>query len=547
MLKTKLRAVSFLLSLALVLPLAACGGGGGTESNTTKKPDESKAPVESQTEDPNGEEPGGDDDIDTSKFVTINMLVLGNKPTNGRMEAAVAAENEIFMAKINAELSLQYIEWADWQTNYQLTLARDDGSIDLIITATDWLYAWQLVERGAFLGMDDAMVEKYAPMTYAAVTQENWDETRKDGKIWFIPEDQYTQWTNHGMYYRKDWAEEAGITGEITNFEGLEKYYDGVLENHPGVIPWDIGAPANLAGLVPGYIQDNSDTTFILSTETGAYGLFFYDNSDPYTVVSPIMDSDVFLDAAIMMDRWAEKGFWREDVLNYSGETRDLMYAGQSASDQHHTETYVKTTRPNMDERQPGSELQMFFWGQNNGNLNRDLVTHGAMAVSSSSANPERALMLYDLLRNNEEIYMLHNYGIEGEDYIVTDNVTLGRPEGYDPSTDSLDTNIWAGRMDEFELDQDFWFDGRLDFFDKLEAVADSYKLSKFSFEQEPVAAEMAALTEVCNQYFTSIAYGKTADPTAAVEDFRAALKSAGYDTVLAEIQSQLDALKAGG
>ncbi len=540
MLKRKKKVLSLLLALALILPLAACGGSqtnGTTGTDTTKGTGESNETSEDT----------GNGGIDTSEFVSINMLVLGNKPTNGRMEAALAAENEIFKERINAELSLQYIEWTDWQTNYQLTLARGDGSIDLVITATDWLYAWQLVEKGAFLGMDKSMLEQYAPKTFAAVPDEHWAETMKDGKIWFIPEDQFTQWTNHGMYYRNDWAKEAGITEPITTFEQLEAYYDGVLENHEGVIPWDIGASNNLPGLLPGYIQNAIDATFILGTETGAYGIFYYDNSDPYTVISPYMDDDVLIDAAVTFDRWAEKGFWREDVLNYTGETRDLMYAGTSASDQHHTQTYVTTTRPNMDEKQPGSDLQMFYWGAANGNVNRDLITHGAMAVSSSSPNPERALMLYDLLRNDEELYRLHNYGIEGVDYIVNENGTLGRPEGYDPTTDSLDTNFWGGRMDEFELEQDFWYDGRLDFFAQLDAVADSYKLSKFAFEQSAVAAEMAALTEVCNQYLTSIAYGKTADPVTAVEEFRAAMKAAGYDKVLAEIQSQLDALKAEG
>ena len=30
--------------------------------------------------------------------------------------------------------------------------------------------------------------------------------------IMMIPEDHYTQWVNHGIYYRGDWAKEFGIT-----------------------------------------------------------------------------------------------------------------------------------------------------------------------------------------------------------------------------------------------------------------------------------------------------------------------------------------------
>ena len=41
------------------------------------------------------------------------------------------------------------------------------------------------------------------------------------------------------------------------------------------------------------------------------------------------------------------------------------------------------------------------------------------------------------------------------------------------------------------------------------------------------------------------IAFGKTDNPEATVEEFRSALKAAGYDTVMEELQKQMDAYKA--
>ena len=52
-------------------------------------------------------------------------------------------------------------------------------------------------------------------------------------------------------------------------------------------------------------------------------------------------------------------------------------------------------------------------------------ITHGAMAVSAGSANPERALMVYDLLRNDPECHMLFCQGVEGVSYEVTDDGLL--------------------------------------------------------------------------------------------------------------------------
>lgn len=535
--KVKIGAV--LMMLVLVAGLVGCNSGGSTSSTQGKTGGQSATTPDSS----GGAASEGGSEIDTSKFMSITMLVLGNKPTNGRMEAAIAEENKLIAEKVNAEVKLQYIEWADWQTNYQLAMASGDSSIDLIVTATDWLYAWPSSRKGAFFPLTEEFLSTYAPQTWAAVPQDHWDECKMDGSIWFIPEDQYTQWTNHGIFYRGDWAKEAGLD-KVVNFADLEKYFDGVLANHPDCIPWDVSAPNNLAGLMPGYIQSATNETSILGTETGNFSIFYYDNDNPYTVTSPIMESVVMEEFAVTMKNWADRGFWREDVLNYQGETRDLMYAGTSGADQHHTETYVKTTRPNMDVRQPGSDLQFFYWGQENKNLNRDLITHGAMAVSSSSKNPERALMVYDLIRNDKEIYQLHNLGIEDSDYIINSDGTLGRPDGWDQTVDALDTNFWAGRMDAFQPDEEFWYDGKDDVFADLASIAGDYALGKFAFDPTPVSSQMAALADVCATNIPSIAYGKVDDPVKAVADFRAALDSAGYEAVKAEIQSQIDAIK---
>ena len=73
----------------------------------------------------------------------ITMLVLGDKPTNGRLEAMLEKLNERLTAEANATLDLFYVEWADWQTQYNLQLLSGDDNVDLITTATDWLFAWE--------------------------------------------------------------------------------------------------------------------------------------------------------------------------------------------------------------------------------------------------------------------------------------------------------------------------------------------------------------------------------------------------------------------
>jgi hypothetical protein len=281
----------------------------------------------------------------------------------------------------------------------------------------------------------------------------------------------------------------------------------------------------------------------IIGASVGNFGIFQYNTSDPYTVVSTYMDGNELVEAARLTDRWAKKGYWREDVLNYRGETRNLFLAGLSGSDQHHTQTYI-SLRAQMDKEQPGSEIQMYWWGKESNNFNKDLLTHGAMAINAASKNVEKALQLYDLLRNDRQIYLLYNYGIEGSDYIVNSNGKFTRPNGWSSTNDSIDTNFWAGRMDKFEPEWVEWWNGRTAFVSNLNTIAKEYPLGKFAFDNSKVAAEMSAMGEVCATYIPSIHFGKTTDPTKAVADFRAALRRAGYDKVKTEIQAQLTALR---
>ncbi|MDR1949000.1 MAG: DUF3502 domain-containing protein, partial [Spirochaetaceae bacterium] len=118
------------------------------------------------------------------------------------------------------------------------------------------------------------------------------------------------------------------------------------------------------------------------------------------------------------------------------------------------------------------------------------------------------------------------------------------RPEGYNAINDAIDTNFWAGRMDKFEPVWEEWWSGRIAFIDNLNSFSREYPLEKFAFDNTKVAAEMAAIGEICATYIPSIHFGKTANPEKAVTDFRAALKSAGYDKVKAELQAQLTAVK---
>lgn len=476
----------------------------------------------------------------------ITMLTLGNKPTNGRLEAMLEKFNEILVAKANAKLDMYYIEWADWQTQYNVQLLSGDDNVDLIATATDWLFGWENAQKGAFLPLTEDMLKTNAPKTWAQVEADgHWDLTKlEDGNIYFLPEDNYTQYTNHGFFYRGDWAKEAGFeNGEITRFEDFTKYFEWVKANKPEAYPWDVPG-ANEAALT-GYMQGHTDFQTLQQITAGNFFPFQTTEADPYTATSWYMEGDALIEAATLAKQWNEIGVWREDALNYDGDSREGLYAGLSGADQHHTQTYLTQIVHNMNTKQPGSDPRFFYWGKENGNFFKDIFTHGGMAVSANSRNPEKALEVYDLLRNDKELYMLFNYGIEGEDYIIREDGVLDRPAGWDQSTMDLGANFWWGRMDEFEPVRTTDAPSKADLIAELDATAKDYTYSTLLINKPAIESTIAAMAGVLSEYIPQLQYGKFEDPAAAVAEMRQKLNDVGYEEARASIQADLDAWKA--
>ena len=252
-----------------------------------------------------------------------------------------------------------------------------------------------------------------------------------------------------------------------------------------------------------------------------------------------IVFDPLFDEYARTMKDWYDRGFWRRDVLNYTGNTRDQLRAGRSGSDQHHSNTF-RFLRKEMDDLMPGSELQMFAWVDTGGNLVAEPITHGATSIGRTSRNPERSVMIYEQIRQNEELYRLLNYGIEGVQYEIVDGVRV-RPESYEPAVHDFSSNFWGGRVDKFEIlgDQEWppiwekWAE-----YDKI--VRSPYPFSKFVLDRTAIEGELAALSDVIDQKLVPINWGVVSDPAAAVADLRQSLRQAGHDRVLAEIQRQV-------
>ncbi|MCD8348612.1 MAG: substrate-binding domain-containing protein [Lachnospiraceae bacterium] len=492
-------------------------------------------------------------DIDTSEHVVINYMTTGDKPTGEALDnlnAMLEQLNAILTEKVNAEIEIYYIEWTDYLSNYNLTLASMDGSVDLVGTASDWLDAWPNAKNGAFLELSEDMLSTYAPATYASVPQENWDMCKYDGEIYLMPEDNYAQWTNHGFAYRLDWAREAGLEDGVHSWEDMTTYFQYVTEAYPDIQAWDSDG-TNYATMVGGWISSKTNYVSIDGINSGA--MWGGTKDDLYTVYSPYAtETDLLVEFAEMMKSWDEMGVWVTDVLNNTdASNRDEFRVGLSAAEQHHTQTWTDlcsdTAANTIYEDDEDAEVGFFYFGEESQNVVALSITHGAMAVSAASANPERALMVYDLIRNDEECYRLFNYGIEGVSYEITEDGYKTTPEGYDSETQNINgmTNYWWGRNDDLEIKS---AELNWDAIDELYAIYDEIKIEypygQFVANVDEISYMIDNISEIHTNYMKQIAYGKyTGTAEEIVAEYQAALASAGIDDVTAELQAQFDEL----
>ena len=487
---------------------------------------------------------GGTAATDDLPLVTVNYMVTGDVPVNRTMTQGLPALNELLRDRTNAELSVRWIEWTDFLAVYNLALAAQTGDLDLIGTATTWLDAWPNVQRGAFYAMSEEFIRTNAPQTWAQVPAAHWDECKFDGTIYLFPEDNFAQWINHGWMYRGDWAREAGLANGVQSWADLGTYMQYIKDTMPGVVPFNANGGVSLANSITwGWITSHSPHIGIDGLRVG----LFYGESknNPYVLSRYFLEGDGLIEFAKNQQAWDQAGFWIEDVLNNSAaDMRADMRIGINGVDQHHTNTF-RGESFRLEEEIPGSDMGWYWFGQENNNLVAMNITHGCMAIAAQSNHPDRAAQVYDLLRNDIDIYRILNNGIEGEQFILRDDgITFDSPPDFNHDTDGIGFNWWWGRNDNLELRSGrISWDKYLPLVDIYEAVAIPFPYGRIVFDLDPISVELDALANIWNTYIPRLAFGKFPDAEAFIAEFRGQLIAAGYEGVMEEVERQLAAV----
>lgn len=522
------KLLSLLLAGIMTVSLAACG-----DTNAANQPSGS-AP--SSAEQGDVESTGGADDesgadtstaIDTSERVDLVFYVMGNAPKDEAMvEDAI---NEILLDKVNATVDFQFSTWTDYNQKYSMTLTSQ--AADLIYIA-NWLKYGQLAKSGAFLELDE-MLDTVAPALKELVGEEKLNMCSVDGAVYAIPS-AWSEYTCPGLNYRED----LRVLYDLPvpdSLENMEAYFDGILANDPNQ-----GILALTADSVTGNLQIGFPAAAVLNikypwvTNNGLpYGLAA--NYDTPNDVYDYWFSDDFVEDAKMFKRWADKGYWSRSALSDSNNDESYknglcvaQVSGMNPSKQAGNVTSFESAGD-------GWLSDYIAYGEVTGVIYPGHATQNGTSIVRGCKNPERALMVLELLMCDQELNNLVQAGIEGVHYEITEdgfyeNLT---PAGEDQPFPYEGFSTWNLRNGDYRLQtqNDVLLQ---DMFDKYETLGAQTKFpntdiySGFTEDYSAYQTERAAVSNVISQYLAPIQAGLVSDPEAAVEEFRAKVTEAG-------------------
>lgn len=156
------------------------------------------------------------------------------------------------------------------------------------------------------------------------------------------------------------------------------------------------------------------------------------------------------------------------------------------------------------------------------------------MAISSSSKNPERAMMFLNLLNTDPYLFTLLDFGVEGVHYDMKDNkaVFTAKRDDYRPWTNGMG-NVTQLPVQDGQ-DADFW-----DVFRDYYGSAKEIPLLGWAFDATPVEVEMGALANVAGEYALALSTG-TVDPAVKLPEFIDKLNANGMEKVVEEANNQV-------
>ena len=460
--------------------------------------------------------------------ITVVTLSMGETPRD--FDEVVARLNELTREKIGVEAEIIMVNLATYTETVNIMQAGGDD-MDLFWLPVD-VGLSTLVTQKQVAPVDDLLAQYGQGILDALGNLIHYAPI--DGKTYAIPFNGNKAYTGN-IVCRKDICEKYNIDlDKITSYKDLGEVFQIIKDNEPDMVP----LAAENRSIIAGF---NMMGTGITDFDKLGDHLGVLMNGNGYQV-QDLYGSPEYRELLDTVRDWYTKGYVMQDAATTT-EVGSVMYLQGKAF------SYM-----NIDALTDNQHMIEHVGISNQGvptnvkALTPPIITSGSgffsMGLNSRSKHPEAAIKWLNLFYTDPECVNTIYYGIEGKNYVKNDNGTIARAEGQEGAASGWDTPFcwmfgnsalsytFASESDDPEF--------RAKFVAQNESAQYSPAFG-FTFNSEPVKTEYSAVSNVLSKYSVALDTGSV-DPNDVLDDFLSELDAAGYQTILAEKQKQLDA-----
>lgn len=495
--KATKKILAMLLALIMILSFAACGSTAGTETE----------PPAQQNETPNVNE-------GTEEPYQLDIWMYDN----GTMTDVAAVEealSKLALEKINCTVKLHIVDGATYADKMNLEIT-SGTKMDLVNSAFGNKYTYY-ASSGVYLPLDDYLTGDYSAL-YDLVGHAFTDGTKINGSIYAIPVNKEKGETN-GFVFNKELVEKYNFDlSTIKTYTDIEPWLEIIAENEPDITPLTIsnGGIFNLLAIESEPIYYN--------------GLVYMEkDTEDYKLKSPLE-----VESNVEIFRWVhkmyEKGYINKDLLtDETGSNSPARSYKFFCESMNLKPGFAAEKEPNYAGPIVCVELQDPYmpFSQSTGSM---------MSIPATSENPDKAMAFLNLLYTDAEVINTLVYGVEGTHYEKID-------ENHAKYIDNSGWANWSWAYGNQFIN--YLFEGEAEDkytqFEDFNAACVPSKILGFSIDNDKTADLYNACSVVWGKYKQAICIGAI-DPDEMIPQIQAELDAAGYQELMTELQSELDA-----
>lgn len=446
---------------------------------------------------------------DYPTLVVVNSGSYGNTESFARVEEKI---NAITREKLGVEVEFKVIG-GDYNNQVELMLTSGE-QVD-ILCASNTMFMKMYINR-QLCDLED-LLEDYGQDIIEQVGMEYINCCRIGGVLYGLPNnrDYAAGWDSYAL--RKDILDKYQIQAEdIKSIQDLENLFDLILEKEPGMTP--LACSGSLFG------------NFALADGINSFPAGGHTDYGQDEEVVNIFETDEYLDQLRRVRRWYLKGYLGQNILENTDGTTEMMRNGTAFAVAIKNKPGVQT----QESLKCGRELEIVQLGET-------AISYNSMAafpwmITKNTVSEELSMKLLNLFYKDADIMNLLSYGIEGEDYVKTEDGRIALSEG-------KNSNPYYGNA--WRLPNQFityvWESDPPDLWERMrrwnQTALRSCEIG-FNFNVFPVSGQYLKVEEIYNTYKPILESGMV-NPEQGLAQMLSEMEEAGLDEVIAEKKRQ--------